>query len=161
MTFKGETAVDMASSEEAFSLLGCTLKEKKHSSQVELPFIPNYLQNPPFPYGDTAHDQDSKSEGGYLEHQNCPTSPINSSKGGISANPLIIKVRVHKSEDTDFIEVEISDLTYQTLLESCAEELEIDSGSIAKIRKLPDILVRKDRDVQRMNMGQELEVVLK
>ena len=32
---------------------------------------------------------------------------------------------------------------------------------IAKIRKLPNILVRKDRDVQRLKEGQELEVVLK
>lgn len=34
-------------------------------------------------------------------------------------------------------------------------------AQIAKIRKLPNILVRKDRDVQRFKEGQELEVILK
>lgn len=34
-------------------------------------------------------------------------------------------------------------------------------SQILKIRKLPNILIRKDRDVQRLRDGQELEVVLK
>lgn len=37
----------------------------------------------------------------------------------------------------------------------------MEASLIAKIRKLPNILVRKDRDVQRLKEGQELEVVLK
>ena len=32
---------------------------------------------------------------------------------------------------------------------------------IAKIRKLPNVWVRKDKDVQRMKEGQELEIIVK
>ena len=59
------------------------------------------------------------------------------------------------------MEVEVRPVTYQALLAVCCEELEVGSGDVAKIRKLPNVLVRKDRDVQRMREGQELEVVLK
>ena len=52
-------------------------------------------------------------------------------------------------------------VTYQALLAACCEELEVGVSDVAKIRKLPNILIRKDRDVQRMKEGQELEVVLK
>jgi hypothetical protein len=75
------------------------------------------------------------------------------------AETLVLKLRIHGSEESDFIEVELSSLTYQALLEACAEELEVGVSDITKIRKLPNILVRKDRDVQRLSNGQELEVV--
>ena len=52
-------------------------------------------------------------------------------------------------------------LTYLALVAACCEELELTTTDVAKIRKLPNVLVRKDRDVQRMKDGQELEVVLK
>ena len=51
-------------------------------------------------------------------------------------------------------------VTYLALLTACCEELEVAAVDVAKIRKLPNVLVRKDRDVQRMRDGQELEVVL-
>lgn len=154
VTFKGERPMDLISSDEACTMLGCSKEERCSSNpQQELPFTPNYLQNPTFPYGDMARTED-------LTHETIPAStPPNSSYKHAIA-PLVVKVRVCNSEDTDFVEIEVLDLKYQTLLEICAMELEIDVTSIAKIRKLPDILVRKDRDVQRMKSGQELEVVL-
>ncbi len=75
--------------------------------------------------------------------------------------PLLIKIRVSGSGESDFYEVELASPTYDTLLKACAEEIEVESSLIVKIRKLPNILVRKDRDVQRLKEGQELEVVLK
>ena len=74
---------------------------------------------------------------------------------------LLVKVRVCGSGECDFVEVEVGPVTYSALLTACCEELEVATGDVAKIRKLPNILVRKDRDVQRMKDGQELEVVLK
>ena len=75
--------------------------------------------------------------------------------------PLVVKVRQCGSGESDFVEVEVVALTYQALLHACCEELELSTTDVAKIRKLPNILVRKDRDIQRMREGQELEVVIK
>ena len=61
----------------------------------------------------------------------------------------------------DFYEVEVPSLTHDTLLKVCAEELEVEVSHIAKVRKLPNVLVRRDRDVQRLKEGQEMEIVLK
>ena len=52
-------------------------------------------------------------------------------------------------------------LSYSSLLKSCCEELEVAPHEIAKIRKLPNVLIRKDKDVQRLKEGQELEVIVK
>ena len=65
------------------------------------------------------------------------------------------------SKDDDFVEVEVSSPTYQALLRACCEELEIGISDVLKLRKLPNVWVRKDRDVQRIRPGQELEVVLR
>lgn len=75
--------------------------------------------------------------------------------------PLLIKVRISGSGEADFYEVELPSLSYDALLKACAEEVEVDVSDIAKVRKLPNILVRRDRDVQRLKEGQELELVLK
>lgn len=75
---------------------------------------------------------------------------------------LVLKVRVANSGDPDFIEVELprSELSYSRLLRVCCEELGISANQIVRIRKLPDTLVRKDKDVQRFRDLQEIEVVI-
>ena len=65
------------------------------------------------------------------------------------------------SGESDFVEVEVPSLSYHALLRACCEELEVGTSDVIRLRKLPNIWVRKDRDVQRMREGQELEVVLK
>ncbi len=72
----------------------------------------------------------------------------------------MVKIRVFGSGESDFYEVELQALNYESLLKSCAEELEVDISQISKIRKLPNILIRRDRDVLRLKDGQELEIVL-
>ena len=57
--------------------------------------------------------------------------------------------------------MEVRTPSYEALLRACAEEIEADVSQVAKIRKLPNVLVRRDRDVQRLKEGQELEIVLK
>ena len=74
---------------------------------------------------------------------------------------LLVKVRVSGSGESDFVEVEVPSLSYSSLLKSCCEELELVPHEIAKIRKLPNVWVRKDKDVQRMKEGQELEIIVK
>ena len=74
---------------------------------------------------------------------------------------LLVKVRVANSGEEDFIEVETDGLTYTGLLKAICGELEVPVNDVVKIRKLPNVLIRKDKDVARLIQGQELEVVLK
>ncbi|XP_043927022.1 ankyrin repeat domain-containing protein 40 [Protopterus annectens] len=82
----------------------------------------------------------------------------------VSMQELVLKVRVENPsvKDNDFIEIELDrqELTYQTLLTTCCKELGTRPEEVSKIRKLPNTLLRKDRDVARLQDFQELEVVL-
>ena len=88
-----------------------------------------------------------------------PTQPSPSPSS--TSQPLVVKVRLCGSGECDFVEVEVPSVTYQALLQTCCEELEVNAADVAKIRKLPNVLIRKDRDIQRMKEGQELEIVMK
>ena len=159
------------------------------SEEDPSPIVPNYLQYPPFPYYDVQKSlekipntsipvpitsrctelADSSTEvlsgemnGLHIQrpeqNKDCGTSGTSSPS---SSSSLQVKVRVCGSGECDFVEVEVGALTYPALVAACCEELELTTTDVAKIRKLPNVLVRKDRDVQRMKDGQELEVVLK
>ena len=73
---------------------------------------------------------------------------------------MLVLVRVAESEDSIFSEVEFAPPTYEALLSACCDELELQHSNVTKILKLPDILVKKDRDVQRLQHGQRIEVIL-
>ncbi|NXW89977.1 ANR40 protein, partial [Alopecoenas beccarii] len=75
---------------------------------------------------------------------------------------LVLKVRVQNLKDNDFIEIELDrqELTYQDLLRVSCCELGVNPEQVEKIRKLPNTLVRKDKDVARLQDFQELELVL-
>ena len=148
----------------------------------QLPIIPNYLRNPPFPYTDmlTEHSLDltdlriseSKSNNDSKSNQsginfddasngrNHSKSSVNDSE--ITAKEsLRVKVRIADSGETDFIEVDVHTLSYIDLLRNICEELEVSPDDVSKIRKLPNVLIRKDKDISRLENGQELELVLK
>ncbi|CAL1283410.1 unnamed protein product [Larinioides sclopetarius] len=76
---------------------------------------------------------------------------------------IVLKVRVAESLDPDFIEIEVpfKDLTYENVCRICCEELEVLPKNVLKLRKLPNTIVRKDKDVLRFQNFQELELVLK
>lgn len=75
---------------------------------------------------------------------------------------LVLKARIANSDERDFIEVELSlsTLTFTSLINLLCAELGVDKNLVAKIRKLPDTIVRKDKDVRRLKDFQELELVL-
>ncbi|KTG24944.1 hypothetical protein cypCar_00027892 [Cyprinus carpio] len=52
------------------------------------------------------------------------------------------------------------ELTLRGLLRLCCRELDISAEHVEKIRKLPNTMLRKDKDVARLQDFQELEVVL-
>ncbi|XP_062979285.1 ankyrin repeat domain-containing protein 40-like [Elgaria multicarinata webbii] len=75
---------------------------------------------------------------------------------------LVLKVRVQNPKEHDFIEIELDkkELTYQDLLRVSCCELGVNPEQVEKIRKLPNTLMRKDKDVARLHNFQELELVL-
>ncbi|NXF89796.1 ANR40 protein, partial [Eubucco bourcierii] len=77
---------------------------------------------------------------------------------------LVLKVRIQNPNlrENDFIEVELDrqELTYKELLRVSCCELGINPEHVQKIRKLPNTILRKDKDVARLQDFQELELVL-
>ncbi|KAH0501124.1 Ankyrin repeat domain-containing protein 40 [Microtus ochrogaster] len=65
--------------------------------------------------------------------------------------------------ENDFIEIELhrQELSYQNLLHVSCCELGIHPEKVEKIRKLPNTLLRKDKDIQRLQDFQELELLVK
>lgn len=82
----------------------------------------------------------------------------------VNMQELVLKVRIQNpnARENDFIEVELDrqELTYRSLLRVCCRELDISAEHVEKIRKLPNTMLRKDKDVARLQDFQELEVVL-
>ncbi|XP_023687038.1 ankyrin repeat domain-containing protein 40 isoform X1 [Paramormyrops kingsleyae] len=82
----------------------------------------------------------------------------------VNVQELVLKVRIQNpnARENDFIEVELDrqELTYRSLLRVCCRELGISADHVEKIRKLPNTMLRKDKDVARLQDFQELEVVL-
>ncbi|KAM9296844.1 ankyrin repeat domain-containing protein 40 [Gastrophryne carolinensis] len=78
---------------------------------------------------------------------------------------LVLKVRIQSNNpgDNDFIEVELDRelLTYRELLRVCCYELGVSPDNVERIRKLPNTMLRKDKDVARLQDFQELELVLR
>ena len=74
----------------------------------------------------------------------------------------MLKVRVANSVETDFIEIEIdrNERTFSNLMLTCCRELNCEPETVVKLRKLPNTIVRKDKDVWRLTDFQELELVL-
>ena len=76
---------------------------------------------------------------------------------------LVLRVRLANSSETDFLEIELdkTQLTYQVLLNTMCSELDVDPRVVInKVRKLPNIIVRKDKDVRRLVDFQELELFI-
>ncbi|XP_023374979.1 ankyrin repeat domain-containing protein 40-like [Otolemur garnettii] len=73
-----------------------------------------------------------------------------------------LAVRIQNLKENDFIEIELKrqELSYQNLLKVSCCELGINPEQVEKIRKLPNTLLRKDKDIQRLQNFQEVELIL-
>ncbi|XP_077922579.1 putative ANKRD40 C-terminal-like protein isoform X1 [Halichoerus grypus] len=71
-------------------------------------------------------------------------------------------VRIQSPRENDFIEVELNrgELSYQNLLKVSCCELGIEPERVKTIRKLPNTLLRKDKDILRLRDFQEIELIL-
>ncbi|XP_064477965.1 ankyrin repeat domain-containing protein 40-like [Ornithodoros turicata] len=149
---KGEAPSAITDNEEIRRLLGeMSPVETKASS---LPITPHFVSHPPLDYKVDL----SEIHGRTSEH----VSDIKSTSSFVEESDIVLKLRIAYLDDPDFIEVELprKDLTLANLLRTSCEELGADPKRVCKIRKLPNTIIRKDRDVQRLAPGQELELVL-
>jgi len=75
---------------------------------------------------------------------------------------LVLKIRVANSDEKDFIEIDVPrPATFDQLVALMRSELALDAKAVVrKVRKLPDTILRNDRDVRRLCDYQELELVL-
>ncbi|KAK7113598.1 ankyrin repeat domain-containing protein 40-like [Littorina saxatilis] len=155
----GKTAEQLTSSAEVNSLLGGSgdLAEAE-----QLPFVPNYLAHPPFPYGSDSQLPSSDHSASSGDRISQSVIMNNHSSSMSSQNELVLKIRVAYTDDSDFIEVELPrvHLQYEALLNMMCAELGVDKQLVWRIRKLPNTVVRKDKDVARLQDFQELELVL-
>ncbi|XP_054702819.1 ankyrin repeat domain-containing protein 40 isoform X1 [Grus americana] len=82
----------------------------------------------------------------------------------LNMQELVLKVRIQNPNlrENDFIEIELDrqELTYKELVRVSCRELGVNPEHVQKIRKLPNTVLRKDKDVARLQDFQELELVL-
>lgn len=96
----------------------------------------------------------------YRMYNSCKTTPVATVFVSTPVSELVLKVRVAGTED--FFEVEMNSklLTYDELLNVCCKELNINKHQINKLRKLPNTIIRRDKDIKRLQPYQELEILL-
>ncbi|XP_071949042.1 ankyrin repeat domain-containing protein 40-like [Antedon mediterranea] len=152
-TNSGETPDQLTTKTEIHQMLGVT--PESIASPTTLPITPNYLQHSIATYT-TYNGGEQRSEVNPPSHPSKPIATTNNDE-------LVLKVRVASALESDFIEVELdlANLTFQNLIEVCCRELYIKPELLVKVRKLPNTIVRKDKDVQRFHDFQELEFVLR
>lgn len=161
-TAKGEKPVDLTTSEEVYNLLGgggsrpILLK-----SDAQQAFTPNYLANPVFPYTQPVVSTSGTAEPKKTHQESIRVNGLSNTMSSPN-DELVLKIRVAYLDEKDFIEVEMdrSNLTFEALKSIMCKELGVERRLINKIRKLPNTILRKDKDVQRLCDFQELEVVL-
>lgn len=76
---------------------------------------------------------------------------------------LILKIRVANRPDPDYIEIELASggLTLENLTVTACNELGVQTSQVARVRKMPDTRLRRDKEVARLQDYQQVELVLK
>ncbi|OPJ88671.1 ankyrin repeat domain-containing protein 40-like [Patagioenas fasciata monilis] len=157
-TAAGELAAQLTSKPDIRKILGEEETECQGAKDLNLPIVANYVANPPFP---CVHTEETIPDG-LAEPQDETASVSSASQCETGPSSPAAQVRVQNLRDNDFIEIELDrqELTYQDLLRVSCCELGVNPDQVEKIRKLPNTLVRKDKDVARLQDFQELELVL-
>jgi hypothetical protein len=71
-----------------------------------------------------------------------------------------ITFKIKRKGEEDFYEADLSERTFAALTSLIEAELDLDTSKekIVKIRKLPNVVLRKDADVARLDTNVEIEV---
>lgn len=168
---KGERAADVAPNSKISNAVQSLSNSPETPSKPEEvgkkvfsdTFIPNYLKHPVFPYINNLSSKNSYPFAELNESSVQQPTP-NRWPSQTNNNELVLKIRTANSEEKDFIEIELEDdFTFDNLVKTCIKELNIalENYDIEKLRKLPNTIIRKDKDVLRLQQFQEIEVVLK
>ena len=182
-TFKAELPIALTQSYEIKRLLSSNSEETVDVNipvdcqQSSIKFVPNYLSNPNFPYSETAPEFARRLGIPYdvmNGHSSSPSFEAHTNKNDNECQfkqsqqreqlqDLVLKLRIAESVEKDFIEVELDEkhLNFDSLVNLCITDLNIEREQLDKIRKLPNTIVRNDKDVRRLKQFQEIEVVLK
>ncbi|XP_019645979.1 PREDICTED: ankyrin repeat domain-containing protein 40-like [Branchiostoma belcheri] len=169
LTSQGQVPAQLTDSPDIRSLLGASPDESPPKAEP-LPITPNYMANPPFPYVKQEQGPRSAVNGSPARHRVALEQPQSHVPGRQQYTPavdqeLVLKVRVANpmQMENDFIEIEMdrSKLTFRDLLATCCRELQVQPEKVQKVRKLPNTMLRKDKDVTRLHDFQEIELVLK
>lgn len=153
----GESSLAVAKNEDIHNILsGNSESQSEYQAKSPLPITPNYLSNP------TLAPKIDKKDIRSSEIVYSNNFVENESKRKYEEE-IVLKVRIAESFDPDFIEIEVplKDLTYENVYKICCEELNVSPKNVLKLRKLPNTIIRKDKDVLRFQNFQELELVLK
>ena len=179
LTRKGETAGQLATDVEIRKMLGEEETTNMDPEAENLPIVPNYLRNPEFFYAQKTSENSQtgkwgrEKEGVDVVNRDCSIvceldrneSKNSTSCCGRNQSPeeIVLKLRIANLEDKDFIEVDLdkSSLTYENLVSLCCHEFDVEADNIKRVRKLPNTIVRNDKNVKRLLPFQELEIVLK
>ncbi|XP_046394090.1 ankyrin repeat domain-containing protein 40-like [Ischnura elegans] len=156
---KGESPLSICSSPDSRKLLG---DDGSNPTVIEntLPIIPHYLSHPPLDpsVNLTSNPLPRKTTLVVADSQHLKNSSVYD-----QTDEMVLKVRVANISDPDFIEVDVanpSELTYSKLLRTCCEELGVIISDVVRVRKLPNTIIRNDKDVLRLKSFQELELVV-
>ncbi|CAL1679626.1 unnamed protein product [Lasius platythorax] len=144
----GETPASVCSNQQILYLLGISGDNLRIMNE-SLHTVTSAYNQPDFLH--TAASLSKTKNNAYYESKFVATSQ----------DELVLKIRVANTADPDFVEVELprSELTYQALLYLCCKELGLNPHQIQKLRKLPNTRLRKDKDIQRLENFQEIEIV--
>ncbi|XP_067935860.1 ankyrin repeat domain-containing protein 40-like [Watersipora subatra] len=157
VTNDGKTAAELTTDSDIARALGClSVDNAGVDASKESKFVPSYIQNPILP---SYCSKQRSSENSKLHPS--ATTPLTFTASAVTSDELVLKIRRASSLDSDFIEVELlkSQLTISALLTLVSTELDVIPDRIVKIRKLPNTILRKDKDVSRLTDFQEIEIV--
>jgi len=142
---------------------------RSHQVEEPLAITPNYIRHPVLGYEVDIPDRvdkkpkidtDTAPVPRPVVQQQTPvrrvvTQPLN--------KELILRIRVANRPDPDYIEIELpsSGLTLENLTVTACNELGVQTSQVARVRKMPDTRLRRDKEVARLQDYQQVELVLK
>ena len=164
---QGQTPGEVATDSNVRRILGAIEENGNINSSSQISarnaskFVPNYLQNPSAAY---RPDNDQAKPSTLLEDPPAKFENSSNSVEPSSSSPaVILKVRISRSNDPDFIEVDLPEhlKTMTDLKELLCHELKVNNPDmVERIRKLPNTRLRRDIEVSRLEDYTELELVL-
>jgi len=131
-----------------------------------LPIEPNYLRHPALGYQVDIPDRVDKKP--KIEAELPPrqivqqATPVRRVVSQVNKE-LILRIRVANRPDPDYIEIELpsGSLTLENLTVTACNELGVQASQVARVRKMPDTRLRRDKEVARLQDYQQVELVLK